>query len=92
MEARRALDSGVPVKPLMVRTLLRLPVPIESGRLRPTQNVDEPEIEVIVGKPPPALLHASMASAARPPQPVPILMSARPVCQAWIWSECENRA
>ena len=68
------------------------PVPIESGRFRPMQKVEEPEIEVIVGNPPPAALQSATASAARPPQPVAILMSERPDCQAWTWSECEKRA
>jgi hypothetical protein len=35
------------------------------------QNVVEPEIEVSVGKPDPAL-QDRMASTVRPPQPVPV--------------------
>ena len=92
IEFLRATASGVLLKPLRTRTLWRFPVPIESGRLRPTQKVVAPEIEVTVGKPLPPPLQVEMASAARPPQPVAILMSDRPLCQAWIWSECENRA
>ncbi len=81
-----------PLKPLRARTLVSEPVPIESGRLRPMQKVEEPAIEVIVGKPPPAALQSATASAERPPQPVEILMSERPDCQAWTWSECEKSA
>ena len=45
-----------PLKPFRTRTLVSEPVPIESGRFRPMQKVEEPEIEVIVGNPPPAAL------------------------------------
>src|SRR6187551_1076743 len=92
MDALRATASGVLLNPLSTRTLVSDPVPIASGRLRPTQKVEAPEIDVIVGKPPPPPLHVATASAARPPQPVAILMSARPLCHAWIWSEWEKSA
>ena len=87
MEPFRATDSGVALKPLSTRTLVSDPVPIDSGRFRPMQNVAAPEIEVTVGKPDPPPLQPETASAVRPPQPVPILTSERPDCQAWIWSE-----
>ena len=63
---------------------------IASGRWpAPTQNVEAPEIVVTVGKPEPPL-QLMMTSAARPPQPVAMRWSARPVCQQSIWSECEK--
>jgi hypothetical protein len=83
---------GRAVEAVEHETLVSDPVPIASGRFRPTQNVEAPEIDVIVGKPPPPPLHVATASAARPPQPVAILMSARPLCHAWIWSEWEKSA
>src|SRR5215831_21386259 len=91
MEVRRDTSVAAPENPLRTRTLVSEPVPIESGRCNPIANVEEPAIDVIVGKPLPAL-HVETASADRPPQPVETLRSARPDCHAWTWSEWENRA
>src|SRR5215470_5555645 len=91
MEFLRATSVAEPVKPFRTRTEVSAPVPIESGRWsRPIVNEVEPEIEVSVGKLDPAL-HGSTESTTRPPHPVGDLVSARAVCWAWTWSECEKR-
>ena len=91
IELRRATSVAEPLKPFSTRTDVRAPVPIESGRwARPMQKLVEPAIEVIVGKLEPAL-HGTTASTVRPPHPVATLLSAREVCCAWTWSECEKR-
>src|SRR5215471_14474713 len=90
MDCLRATSVAAPLNPLRTRTDVSAPVPIARGRwLRPIVNEVEPEIEVIVGKFEPAL-HGSTESTTRPPQPVGDFVSARAVCCAWTWSECEK--